>query len=65
MFKCENCRVQRDIGDDVYLIESSFMNTFLPTCSRECAEIIKTREVEELQSKINRIKSSGIKKEHW
>ena len=64
MYKCENCRVQRDIGDDVYWVESAFCR-FLPTCSKECAETIKEREIKELQSKIDRIKNTEIKKERW
>lgn len=65
MYKCENCKVQKDIGDDVYLVKSSFMDRFLPTCSKECAEIIKNREIKCLQNKINSIKNTKIIKERW
>jgi hypothetical protein len=65
VYKCEYCRAQKDIGDDVYFIESSFMNTFLPTCSKECAEKIKQREIKELQDRIDKLKNSRISKERW
>ena len=65
MYKCENCRVQREVGDDVYLVESAFMERFLPTCSKKCAEIIKEREVNKLQIIFDRIKNTEIKKERW
>ncbi len=65
MFKCENCKVKKDFGDDVYLIESPIMERFLPTCSKECAELIKEREIKELEFKINRLKNTEIKKERW
>lgn len=65
MYKCENCRVQRNIGDDVYFVESAFMERFLPTCSKKCAEIIKEREVNKLQIIFDRIKNTEIKKERW
>ena len=65
MYKCENCRVQRDIGDDVYLVKSAFMEIFLPTCSKKCSEIIKEREVNKVQTILDRIKNSEIKKERW
>lgn len=64
LFKCENCRVQKNIGDTVYLVESASC-ILLPTCSKECAEIIKEREIEKLQSRIDKIKNTEIKKESW
>lgn len=64
MFKCGNCKTQRDIGDDVYLVESAFCD-FIPTCSKECAEFIKQREIKKLENKLNRIKNTEIKKERW
>lgn len=64
MYKCENCRAKKDIGDDVYFVESAFCR-FLPTCSKECAEIIKEKEIKELEKRIKRIKNTEIKKERW
>lgn len=51
MFRCENCKVKKDIGDDVYFVESSFSG-FLATCSIECAEFIKNREIKELKKNV-------------
>ena len=65
VYKCENCRVVKDFGDDVYLVESAFIERFLPTCSKKCSEIIKEREIKELENKLNRIKNTEIKKERW
>ncbi|MDU2291111.1 MAG: hypothetical protein E7D69_13655 [Clostridium celatum] len=65
MYKCENCRVQREVGDDVYLVESAFMERFLPTCSKKCCEIIKEREVNKVQTVLDRMKNTEIKKERW
>lgn len=64
MYKCDNCKAKRDIGADVYLIESASY-TWLPTCIKECAELIKEREIKKLQNKIDRIKKYKIKKERW
>lgn len=64
MFKCGNCKAQKDIGDDVYFVESAFDN-FIPTCSKECAEFIKQKEIRELENKLNRIRNTEIKKERW
>jgi len=65
MYKCENCKVDKKIGDDVYLVESAFMNRFMPTCSKECAEEIKQIEIKMLQDKIDKIKNNKILKEIW
>lgn len=65
MYRCENCKVQKDFGDDVYLIESVLRNTFLPNCSEECAKETKRKEIKALQDKIDRIQSSKITKERW
>lgn len=64
MFKCENCKVQKNVGDDVYFVESAFYN-FIPTCSKECAEFIKQKEIRKLKNKLNRIRNTEIKKERW
>jgi len=65
MYKCENCKVKKDMGDDVYLIESALRNTFLPNCSKECAEITKKKEIEILQGKIDKLQTRDIVKERW
>lgn len=65
MYKCENCGVKKDIGDDVYLVESALRNTFLPNCSKECAKETKRKEIKKLQDKIDEIKSKDIVKERW
>ncbi|WP_346848454.1 hypothetical protein [uncultured Clostridium sp.] len=64
MYKCENCRVKKDVGDDVYLVET-LRNTFLPNCSKGCAEETKRKEIKKLQDKIDGINSKDIVKERW
>lgn len=64
MFKCENCRVQKNVGDTVYLV-GGVSRYSLPTCSQECANTIKEREIAKLQSQIDKIKNTEIKKECW
>lgn len=65
MYKCENCRNVKCFGDDVYLVESAFMERFLPTCSKECANIVKEREIKKVQTILDKMKNTEIKKERW
>lgn len=65
VYKCENCREIKDFGDDVYLVESAFIERFLPTCSEKCSEIIKEREINKVQTILDRMKNTEIKKERW
>lgn len=65
MYKCENCRVKKDFGDDVYLVESAYMERFLPTCSKECAKAIKDREIKKVKTILDRMENTEIKKERW
>lgn len=62
MYKCENCRVQRDIGDDVYLVESAFMEIFLPTCSKKCSEIIKKEKLIKYKPYLIELRIQKLKK---
>ena len=54
VYKCENCRDVKGFGDDVYLVESAFIERFLPTCSQKCSEIIKEREINKFISLIRK-----------
>lgn len=65
MYKCENCRNVKYFGDDVYLVESAFMGRFLPTCSKECSNIVKEREIKKVQTILDKMKNTEIKKERW
>lgn len=65
MYKCKCCRTQRNIGDDVYLIESATSKLLIPTCSLECAEKIRQEQIEIAVEKLTEIKNSGLKKEKW
>lgn len=65
MYRCENCRVKKDFGDDVYLVESVLRNTFSPNCSEECAKETKNKEIKTLQDKIDKLRASEIIKERW
>jgi hypothetical protein len=65
MYKCENCRAKKDFGDDVYLVESAYMERFLPTCSKECAKTIRDREIKKVKTIIDRMENTEIKKERW
>lgn len=55
----------KNFGDDVYLVESAFREMFLPTCSKECASIVKEREVQEIKTIFDRLENTEIKKERW
>lgn len=64
MYKCRNCKTIKDIGDDVYIVDKP--NGFsVPTCSKECAEVIKQEIIKDLEDKLNKIKNTEIKKEIW
>lgn len=65
VYKCENCREVKGFGDDVYLVESAFIERFLPPCSEKCSEIIKEREINKVQTILDRMKNTEIKKERW
>lgn len=65
MYKCENCRVRKDDGSEVYLVENVFMDRYLPTCSKECSEAIREREINRIQKILDRMKNAEIKKRYW
>lgn len=65
MYRCENCRTKKDVGDDVYFVKSSLNKSFLPNCSEQCAKKTQEREIKKLQDEIDKIKSEGIIKEKW
>lgn len=65
MFKCGNCKMERNSGDEVYFVEDTSFCNYIPTCSKECAEIIKQREIKEMENRLNKLKNSEIKREIW
>lgn len=65
MYKCKCCKAKRNIGDDVYLIESATSKLLIPTCSLECAEKIRQEQIAIAVTKLTEIKNSGLKKVKW
>lgn len=65
MYRCENCKTQKNTGDNVYSVESAYSDILLPTCCEECARMIRNRELGKLYKKIEIIKNSEISKEIW
>lgn len=49
MFHCENCKTFKDFGSNVYLMECASDNS-VPTCSEECGEIIRQREIKKIEN---------------
>lgn len=65
MFKCENCGVKKNFGDEAYFVATDIPNWWLTTCSKKCAEELKQKEIEKLQNAIKRIERREIFKEEW
>lgn len=64
MFHCENCKTFKDFGSNVYLMECASDNS-VPTCSEECGEIIRQREIKKIENSLNTIKNAKIQKDIW
>ena len=63
-YRCAKCGVFSDKGSKVYIAKGD-NDVFFPFCTLNCAKLFKSKLIQKLEDKIEKIKNEDIEEDIW